>query len=335
MRAPTITFLCLLGLLPGELAAPAARAVDAAPAVHTDASTQASALAAPVAAAAHPPTGSPYTDQGADTCLTCHSDNTDVLAIFRTAHARPGDPRGPFGHGGLQCEACHGPGRAHARSGSPLRIIVFGPKSHTSVAQQNQMCLTCHQTNAAHAWAGSAHAANDVGCADCHRLHQVDDPVRNVATQIDVCAHCHQAETAAVLKPSRHPLRERTMACTSCHSPHGSSAPASLVADTVNETCTTCHAQYRGPFLWEHQPVTENCDNCHEPHGSVQPALLRARSPFLCQQCHEAAGHPSAPQTPRGLPSGMPSPFLLVGSCLNCHSQVHGSNAPSGNMLMR
>lgn len=125
------------------------------------------------------------------------------------------------------------------------------------------------------------------------------------------------------------------MACTSCHSPHGSSATASLVHETVNETCTSCHAQYRGPFLWEHQPVNEDCSNCHEPHGSVQPALLKARPPFLCQQCHEAAGHPSAPNTPAGLPSGMPSPFLLAGGCVNCHSQVHGSNHPSGSLLMR
>jgi DmsE family decaheme c-type cytochrome len=314
----TLTLLWLLGSLSGASARAGAASGGAAP-----------------AAARPAPAVSPYTDQGADTCLGCHSDNPNVLAIFRTAHARPGDPRGPFGHGGLQCEACHGPGRAHARGGSLLRIIVFGPKSHTGVAQQNHMCLTCHQTDAAHDWPASAHAANDVSCADCHRLHQAEDPVRATATQVDVCGKCHQAEANALFKPSRHPLRERTMTCTSCHSPHGSTAPASLIANTVNETCTTCHAQYRGPFLWEHQPVTENCDNCHEPHGSVQPTLLKARAPFLCQQCHQAAGHPSAPNTPRGLPSGMPSPFLLVGACLNCHAQIHGSNDPSGSTLMR
>ncbi len=31
------------------------------------------------------------------------------------------------------------------------------------------------------------------------------------------------------------------MACTACHSPHGSTAPAQLVKNTVNETCTSCH----------------------------------------------------------------------------------------------
>jgi len=46
-------------------------------------------------------------------------------------------------------------------------------------------------------------------------------------------------------------MREGTMACTACHSPHGSTAPAQLVKNTVNETCTGCHAEYRGPYLWE------------------------------------------------------------------------------------
>jgi DmsE family decaheme c-type cytochrome len=279
----------------------------------------------------------PYSAKGADTCLGCH-DDPEIVSLFRTAHARPDDPRGPFGHGGLQCEACHGPGGAHvkARGRQAAGIIDFGKGAHAKAAQQNAMCLTCHQGNTAHQWGTSVHAAHEVACADCHKLHQVDDPVRRAATQEEVCGQCHAAQRAAVLwKPSRHPVREGKMACTSCHSAHGSSAPASLLRSTVNETCTGCHSELRGPFLWEHQPVSEDCRNCHDSHGSAQPALLTARAPFLCQRCHEAAGHPSAPGTPQGLPGAMPSAFLLVGACLNCHSQVHGSNHPSGRALMR
>lgn len=279
-----------------------------------------------------------YSAAGADTCLGCHSDDDRVMAIFRTAHARPNDPRGPFGHGGLQCEACHGPAGAHvrARGRRPEGIIQFGPGSPTPIARQNAMCLGCHRADAAtHAWSASAHAANGVGCADCHQLHAERDPVREVAAQVEVCGKCHQGEKLAMWMPERHPLREGKMGCTDCHAPHGSTAPASLVAATVVETCTTCHAEFRGPFLWEHQPVTEDCDLCHEPHGSPQPGMLKVRAPFLCQQCHEAAGHPSLPNTPQGLPGGMPSAFLLSGSCLNCHSQIHGSNHPSGRALMR
>jgi len=37
--------------------------------------------------------------------------------------------------------------------------------------------------------------------------------------------------------------------------------------NTINEACTTCHAEKRGPYLWEHAAVTENCASCHDPHG--------------------------------------------------------------------
>jgi DmsE family decaheme c-type cytochrome len=295
-----------------------------------------------------PPANSPaalgYSEHGADTCLMCHGGDTRLMELFRTAHARPGDPRGPFGPHGLQCEACHGPGGAHvaAFGAKPAGIVVFGHGSATPVAKQNAMCLACHRASAGHAWAASQHATHDVGCADCHRIHSVSDPVREQSAQAAVCGKCHQAVRASFLEPFHHPVPEGTMACSSCHDPHGSTARAMLVKGTVEETCTSCHAELRGPFLWEHQPAADNCDDCHTPHGSVQPALLRERPPMLCQQCHDAAGHPSVPYGPQGLPAmpgngmpGMPNPYLLVGGCIDCHSQVHGSNSPSGRALMR
>ena len=278
-----------------------------------------------------------YSAKGADTCLACHAMNAKVQAIFRSPHARPNDPRGPFGPGGLQCEACHGPGGAHVRAlgMKPAGIVVFGPHSPTPIAKQNAMCLSCHRAAVGRNWAASAHAANGVSCAACHRIHGGSDPVRVQATQASVCGKCHLAVQAQFLKPYHHPVPEGTMACSSCHDPHGSTAPAMLVKDTVNQTCTGCHAQMRGPFLWEHQPVRDNCDDCHVPHGSVVPSLLSEQPPILCQQCHDAAGHPSVPYGPQGLPNGMPNPYLLVGGCVNCHSRIHGSNSPSGRALMR
>jgi DmsE family decaheme c-type cytochrome len=282
-------------------------------------------------------TDSAYSAQGADTCLGCHN-NVGVTGMFHTRHAQPNDPRGPFGNGGLQCEACHGPGGAHVKAGGgPLAgMIDFGTKAAAPAVKQNAQCLACHQSNAAHNWPTSAHAASDVACASCHTLHMAKDPVQVVATQVEVCTSCHQAQHTDLFKPSHHPLREGKMACTSCHSPHGSTAPAQLVRNTVNETCTACHTEFRGPFLWEHQPVAEDCSNCHDAHGSAQPALLKMRPPFLCQSCHEGAGHPSILNTPQGLPGGAtPSALLLVGGCVNCHSQIHGSNHPSGSAFMR
>jgi DmsE family decaheme c-type cytochrome len=132
-------------------------------------------------------------------------------------------------------------------------------------------------------------------------------------------------------------VRFGRMSCSDCHNAHGSTSPAMLNKPTVNLTCYSCHADKRGPLLWEHAPVAEDCTLCHSSHGSVRTALLNKSPPLLCQQCHSPAGHPSAARTGGALPGGGGggSIFLLAGSCTNCHSQVHGSNHPAGAKLMR
>ena len=125
------------------------------------------------------------------------------------------------------------------------------------------------------------------------------------------------------------------MQCTECHAPHGGPGPADLIAHTINEQCYQCHAEKRGPFLWEHAPVAENCLDCHSPHGSNHRDLLQARTPWLCQQCHMAPFHPSTALSGTGLPGEAANASLLGRDCMNCHTQMHGSNHPSGSGLTR
>jgi DmsE family decaheme c-type cytochrome len=280
-----------------------------------------------------------YSREGADTCIKCH-DTPEVLSLFSTVHASRSAPDSPFAQGQLQCEACHGPGGTHAarvRSGQPRPPIPhFAPNSVEPVASRNQVCLDCHADRLQHAWVDATHDRNDVACSDCHQVHSRHDPVRSTRLQSEVCYECHQQQRAENLKAFHHPVDGNLMSCSSCHSPHGSPVEFALRRSSVNETCYTCHAEKRGPYLWEHAPVTEDCSTCHAPHGSSQPALLRVRAPLLCQQCHSQAGHPTFAYGPDNLPGGsQPSSYLAAGSCLNCHSQVHGSNHPSGSRLTR
>jgi len=76
-----------------------------------------------------------------------------------------------------------------------------------------------------------------------------------------------------------------------------------MAKNSINETCYTCHAERRGPFLWSHQPVQEDCTTCHTPHGSNNPALLKARTPWLCQQCH-TSDHSGPMNSGANLPGG-------------------------------
>jgi DmsE family decaheme c-type cytochrome len=222
----------------------------------------------------------------------------------------------------------------HAGEARPP-IANFATGSTATVTQLNAVCLSCHSTNNRVGWHGSVHEREDLACSSCHRIHAEHDPVTKVAEQPQICYRCHADVRADFDKFSAHPVGDGDLTCTSCHAPHDSLNPALLKKPTLNQTCYTCHAQTRGPFLWEHPAVAEDCSNCHKPHGSVNPTLLTLRPPLLCQQCHSSAGHPSTAFTGQGLAGGNPSAFLLGGSCTNCHSHVHGSNAPSGADLTR
>lgn len=295
-------------------------------------------IAAPVLAQGTDEETPNYSRKGADTCFQCHDDQV-TLAVFRSKHAVPSDEDSPFGHGQLQCEACHGPGGDHAgrvrRGQERPPVVLFGSDSPTPVDVQNGYCLDCHLSDAGSTWHGGAHDLNTVACADCHTSHVDRDPVLATATQASVCFDCHQQQRTQSLKPFAHPVRFGKMTCSDCHSTHGDTGTGIMARNSVNDTCYECHAEMRGPFLWEHAPVPEDCGNCHSPHGSNYAGMLSMRPPTLCQTCHSQAGHPSLPQDERGLPQNVPSQYLLGQSCLNCHDQVHGSNHPSGSQLMR
>jgi len=282
---------------------------------------------------------STYSEQGADSCLPCHGEGMPRPAtdIFFTRHAARGDPRTPFAK--LQCETCHGPGADHVygqqRGENRPPAVTFGRRVATPPATQDGVCLGCHENRGRLGWAGSRHETAGVPCAACHRVHAPRDPMLDANEQQQACFECHPQRRADTLKASSHPLRFGSMACSDCHDPHNGDNEFLLRAATVNETCYRCHEEKQGPYLWEHAPASEDCSLCHRPHGSNHPALLARRPPLLCQQCHSAGGHPSFALTAGDIGDDASNRFLLGRACLNCHSQVHGSNHPSGATLHR
>ncbi len=294
---------------------------------------------------------------GSETCISCHQEsdkrfkNTAMGKAFANPHTA--DEK-------LGCESCHGPGKAHVEAGGGKDTIPirFGKDSKNSVEEQNQACIQCHKRGNRMFWAGSPHESRGMKCVDCHQVKQqlkrslsgeaflpdrLSDVGGLVKPETELCLSCHQMRRAQLQRSSHMPFREGKVTCTSCHNPHGTPNPAQLIQATVNENCYSCHAERRGPFLWSHQPVNENCDTCHEPHGSFNPQLLKARIPRLCQECHNefahgtsAIGYPLGNVIVKGqtTPMGYPNKTLNRG-CANCHSKIHGSNAPSGAFFLR
>ena len=273
-----------------------------------------------------------YSKNGTQGCLKCHETEHEN-AILAGPHGMVGDSRTPAANKG--CESCHGPGGEHSDKEKQFRVAqTFMSTDPADSAEKSGVCFACHQEfKAQRHWLTSEHSANDISCMDCHTPHERVDRIRERSTQAQVCVGCHTDQKANMFKYSRHPVREGKVVCADCHNTHGAKGPNMLVASTVNEVCYNCHAEKRGPFLFEHEPAQDDCTNCHNPHGSVNDQLLTSRPPFLCQQCHVDSRHPGTIYANDVGPiSGTPpsgNSRVIARGCTNCHTQVHGSNHPA------
>jgi DmsE family decaheme c-type cytochrome len=284
------------------------------------------------AAAQKSPAAAPQTGYvGSDTCEACHTQGETLTG---TAHALATNPRSPAATHG--CESCHGPGQAHVDDENKGNIRKF---AQIKPAEINQTCLSCHNRGEHAGFEGSGHERRNLSCSTCHSVHSPKSAARQLvkATQTELCATCHRVQVVKTERAVAHmPVREGKMSCSSCHNPHGSisNVKALKVGSSVSELCTSCHTEMRGPMLWEHAPVKENCATCHDPHGSSNDRMLAVRMPMLCQRCHVATRHPSSIYDKDEITVSK-SNRMFGRSCVNCHSNVHGSNHPSGQFYMR
>lgn len=279
---------------------------------------------------------------GEQACVSCHQSQLDQ--ITRESHGQASDPRTPFAMHG--CESCHGPGQKHVTLAAALPpgtrmedtgLVSFTGRKPAPAEIQNTICLECHQGGSMMQWHDSLHEIEEVACTGCHTMHK-PSKVMDRATEAEVCYNCHNDIRAETYQRSSHAIREGKVVCSDCHNSHGSNGPAMLKQLSLNDNCFECHAEKRGPYLWEHYPATEDCSLCHRSHGSMHKALLTKQGTQLCQQCHaqigpDGTGHirtfydawDQDPKRGRG---------FLGRNCANCH-KPHGSNHPSGANLLR
>jgi DmsE family decaheme c-type cytochrome len=276
---------------------------------------------------------------GSEACKDCHEAYYNKF--IKSIHGKKAIPGAPINRDG--CESCHGPGAQHVEKGGEKGVAIFAFSKKTDPNVRDSKCLECHEASRdLPFWNLSKHKSFHVTCDNCHSIHSAvagKDYLK--AQEPDLCFGCHRNIRAQFNKQSHHPINEafvgrQALKCSSCHNAMGTFDIKTMIkADSVNELCYKCHAEKRGPFAFEHVPVPENCLTCHEVHGSNHSKLLTRRVPLLCQDCHNAEGHPSQPYTNLHSfagPATSGKNRFFGRSCLNCHGNIHGSSL-SGHLL--
>jgi len=237
---------------------------------------------------------------GAATCLECHVD-FGGHRVRSEIHA--------------DCESCHGPGQLHVHTAEAEAIRFPGSAD----------CAVCHEpaSRTLVHWAASPHAEAGVLCSDCHATHDRQPALLRSSTELDatlwrhagsdtqLCLGCHADVAGELSLPSHHPVREGMVACADCHPPHGRLGDS---PGPPTDTCSGCHQEVMGPWIFEHPPVNEDCATCHRPHGATADSLLDATQPGVCVSCHTLAEAGAVHQ-----------PYAFTTDCTDCHGAVHGS----------
>jgi DmsE family decaheme c-type cytochrome len=277
---------------------------------------------------------------GTYTCLSACHYHDDIKRDF-DASTMGAQLSGKSGMPLVNCESCHGPGSLAIEGITPEKVEQDAKEGKRTSCNyktlidlkdlpaqaKSLICLKCHSANATfnlHNWNAGIHAISDVSCSDCHKVHVGPDLKVKPREIGEMCEQCHADVQAQFALPSHHPLPEKKVFCTDCHDPHGTDNEKLLKRETIKETCTFCHGEKEGPFVFEHADSTEDCLTCHSPHGSVNNNLLNVAVPFLCLQCH--SGHRATAG-----PDQLERKGAFYTRCTDCHSQIHGTDLPSSS----
>jgi len=249
-------------------------------------------------------------------CAPCHTSQLS----YNGAGASPVTAQ--LREGGIDCEMCHGPSKAHvdalssgsytARAPSAIQLPVDFRK--ISAEESVAICAQCHKQSLAHdPGAGGAVNYSTEGLfyrAYSSRLlsnYPHDRKMFYADGRFRVTTFIGEA-----LERSRCFL-DGGATCVSCHNPHPDKPEQNQkslkFAPDSDEMCLQCHPALRDrpEQHTRHAPASEasRCVSCHMPRN-MEALTFQARS-------HEIDEIPDAEMTARFGPTDSPN------ACLNCH----------------
>jgi hypothetical protein len=248
-------------------------------------------------------------------CTGCHT--TGATTIFNDV---TGEWLAAWKEDNIHCEACHGPGAAHAASMNKADIIH--PANDLDFAREVEVCGSCHGRGESTGTLGTKKMGYPF--KDGEGIFQPGDTLSEFYTQTTdpkefwndgadtASSHSlgHHQQYNDYLQ-SRH--YELQMACTTCHNPHVPDAPFE------NSNCTSCHANLANETNFVN----------HSHHSSSVPKCIDCHMPLIAKSAiaYDVRAHTFdiiSPQQSKDMLDGGAT-AIIPNSCMN--GSCHGGNA--------
>jgi len=196
-------------------------------------------------------------------CARCHTSGWRSVR----PDAKGRGPRSTWRAVGVDCESCHGPGRAHTEAwarlddSSPMARIERLPRS-----QALATCLRCHM---------EAEVVSPIFRPDVDIYEQFDPTLMLDPERADMSGRALELIYDGLPFGTSRCAQEGGLTCFDCHDPHGSGNPAQLRHDPASGAlCASCHEDIVSdiPGHTHHNADGEgaSCIACHMPPLKVE-----------------------------------------------------------------
>lgn len=197
-----------------------------------------------------------------DECLFCHSSYAQPLQA-------------------IDCQRCHGPGRAHVESSG--RAAILNPQ-RLSRERQLDLCMQCHLETTSRPLPDSIRRFERSVFS-----YRPGEPLTDYALYFDHAPGTGRddkfeiAGAAYRLRKSAC-FQKSAMTCATCHNPHRAQSAASAAP------CLQCHSA-------PHNPGT-NCIDCHMPKRRAEDATHVVMTDHFIRKRPATSAPSKAPETP-------------------------------------
>ncbi|MBI2689249.1 MAG: tetratricopeptide repeat protein [Acidobacteria bacterium] len=161
---------------------------------------------------------------------------------------------------GIDCQRCHGPGRAHVEA--PGRGNILNPRA-LSKQRQQEVCMQCHLEptsyplpNAIVRYERAIFSYNPKDPLSDHIVHFDHAPGAGHDGKFEIASSAYRLRQSKCWLSSNEQLT-----CTTCHNPHA-------VTREFDAACRQCHQT-----LAKHPAKQQDCAGCHMPKRRTEDVI--------------------------------------------------------------